>query len=338
MRTCKRCQHRNVVYVTIPLQGPGTATVPVEGEGAQHVVDACNSVMGVARPASGNQLEGPDTVPGPHAEARDGAPPSLDNVSVEEINLDIPGHPTAAAAPQELTQEQKATNKKRERLHRTLMTVVYHVFALYSTGLAVITFLGMGDAIADDRRPVDDKHIGSRGLSVLQWSIAAIWGLPLLLCCCVSWTSGFIYVKYSVPYVCLMPMYIGLVTAFALARLDDFSWGNRASELAEFAKRAEDFYTIKCAVNASTVVVNGLLMFGYIAVVHFQGHPAALFIAYSAVLFMPMVPSLVMALLYVSKRAGRTCLRLLYPRALRSSSRLSARGPQPGSSLVPQTA
>jgi hypothetical protein len=41
-----------------------------------------NSVMGVARPASGNQLEGPDTVPGPHAEARDGAPPSLDNVSV----------------------------------------------------------------------------------------------------------------------------------------------------------------------------------------------------------------------------------------------------------------
>jgi hypothetical protein len=82
MRTCKRCQHRNVVYVTIPLQGPGTATVPVEGEGAQHVVDACNSVMGVARPASGNQLAGPDTVPGPHAEARDGAPPSLDNVSV----------------------------------------------------------------------------------------------------------------------------------------------------------------------------------------------------------------------------------------------------------------
>ncbi len=186
------------------------------------------------------------------------APRPTLNADVEEINLDIPGHPTAAAAPQELTQEQKATNKKRERLHRTFMTVVYHVFALYSTGLAVITFLGMvsshkhgrgggrvrgvgsiphvlvrhvtplfstlhstpqgeqgeqghwcllcllprlqGDAIADDRRPVDDKHIGSRGLSVLQWSIAAIWGLPLLLCCCVSWTSGFIYVK-CVPWV-----------------------------------------------------------------------------------------------------------------------------------------
>ncbi len=61
-------------------------------------------------------------------------------------------------------------------------------FALYFPRL-------QGDAIADERRPVDDKHIGSRGLSVLQWSIAGIWGLPLLLCCCVSWTSGFIYVK-----------------------------------------------------------------------------------------------------------------------------------------------
>lgn len=34
---------------------------------------------------------------------------------------------------------------------------------------------------------------------------------------------------------------------------------------------AEDFYFTKCAVNVSTVAVNGLFMFGYIAIVHFQG-------------------------------------------------------------------
>jgi hypothetical protein len=143
--------------------------------------------------------------------------------------------------------------------------------------------------MVDKRQPTSDKQIGSRGLSVLQWSVAAIWGLPLLLCCCIGWNAAYNYIKYaanhckwdcdgcqrlvlccvcanlwkqwtrflqvgacrcwwwaqlgmyyihpvvflpwlcyhlrySIPYMALMPMYIGLLTAFALARLDDFSW------------------------------------------------------------------------------------------------------------------
>jgi hypothetical protein len=40
------------------------------------------------------------------------------------------------------------------------------------------------------------------------------------------------------------------------------------------------------------------------------GHPKALFVTYSAIMFLPMVPNLVMALYYVLKRASRTCLLL----------------------------
>jgi hypothetical protein len=45
--------------------------------------------------------------------------------------------------------------------------------------------------------PESTKQIGSRGLTVLQWSVAAVWGLPLVLCCFVGWSSAFNYIKYE---------------------------------------------------------------------------------------------------------------------------------------------
>jgi hypothetical protein len=78
--------------------------------------------------------------------------------------------------------------------------------------------------MARSARPTNSHTIGTHGLDVMEIALIVIWGTPLFLAMCTGWSSAWSYFRHTIPYVFLMPMYIGLLTAFALARLDDFSW------------------------------------------------------------------------------------------------------------------
>jgi hypothetical protein len=67
---------------------------------------------------------------------------------------------------------------------------------------------------------------------------------------------------------------------------------------------------MKWVANIACIIINSLMLVGYIAIVHFKGHPAELFVVYSGIMFLPMIPNLVMALYYVLRRAGVTFLNL----------------------------
>lgn len=229
-------------------------------------------------------------------------------------------HPPAVASQgaSRAAEDRRAEKfKKRQRVYNALMPLVFHLFAMYSALIAAIAVFGMGDAMARSARPTNSHTIGTHGLDVMEIALIVIWGTPLFLAMCTGWSSAWSYFRHTIPYVFLMPMYIGLLTAFALARLDDFSWGNRDSELTEIAMKAETFKCVKWITNMASVVINGVLLAGYIAIVRFYGHPSALFIVYSFVVFLPMAPNIVMSVYFVAKRVltvffklfCRCCLR-----------------------------
>ena len=59
--------------------------------------------------------------------------------------------------------------------------------------------------------------------------VALSWLVPLVLSMALSFTSALNYIKYSIPFMLQLPMYVGFIAAFSFARGDDFSWGNRGN-------------------------------------------------------------------------------------------------------------
>lgn len=108
----------------------------------------------------------------------------------------------------------------------------------------------------------------------------------------------------------LTDRYVAFIPAFSFARVDDFTWGNRDSEVvvgggaaAESLQRIQAnkrrYRNVKIKINLLFIALNGLLLPAYIALAHNVGHPAWFFGLYLCLVFVPMFVQLAFAGLFV---------------------------------------
>ena len=104
--------------------------------------------------------------------------------------------------------------------------------------------------------------------------VLMVWAVPFFLALTLSPSSAFLYLIYGIPYLLQLSQYVSLLPAFAFARMNDLSWGNRDVELSHDAelieiekeRKSAEFLKLTLRANLISTLANLVVFLGYITI------------------------------------------------------------------------
>ena len=143
----------------------------------------------------------------------------------------------------------------------------------------------------------------------LFYILVFIWVVPFLITIFFSSMSPISYILYSIPFFINISQYVCFVPAFALARIYDLSWGNRDSNNKVDTRTVVKFVFQTIKINFLVVLLNFIIICGYILAVTIYGHNNYIYVPIFIVLFLSVIIQIFFTFIYLLKIIFKDCCK-----------------------------
>jgi hypothetical protein len=193
----------------------------------------------------------------------------------------------------------KRSNCVNKTFYNFSMEIIYWFFAFINSIVSIFIFYNIFAS-------TNSNFFTGPAIYIL----IVIWVIPFILALMLSFSSAFLYILYGIPFMLHIIHYVAFIPSYAFARMHDLSWGNRDSNAFSESKKVEwDFFWITLKANILLIILNFLILIGYISLITYFGRSLYTFIPIFILLFIPTIIQIGFALIYIFNMIGKNVVK-----------------------------
>lgn len=193
----------------------------------------------------------------------------------------------------------KRSNCVNKYFYNFCMEIIYSLFALVNT---IVSLFILYNIFAS----ANVNFFTGPAIYIL----IVIWVIPFILALMLSFSSAFLYIIYGIPFMLHIIQYVAFIPSYAFARMHDLSWGNRdSSAFIDSSVTEWKFFWITCKANFLLIIINFLILCGYIILINYIGRSLYTFIPLFFILFIPTIIQIGFAMIYIINMITKNLLK-----------------------------
>jgi cellulose synthase/poly-beta-1,6-N-acetylglucosamine synthase-like glycosyltransferase len=193
----------------------------------------------------------------------------------------------------------KRSNCVNKTFYNISMEIIYWFFAFINSIVSIFIFYNIFAS-------TNANFFTGPAIYIL----IVIWVIPFILALMLSFSSAFLYILYGIPFMLHIIHYVAFIPSYAFARMHDLSWGNRDSNAFSESKKVEwSFFWITLKANVILIILNFLILVGYVSLITYFGRSLYTFIPIFVLLFMPTIVQIGFALIYIFNMISKNIVK-----------------------------